>query len=124
MPAYIIFAEDDEANAKLIDEMIQILGHHSSRAKDGLEVLTLVKDQLPDLILLDMEMPVLDGVEALHRLRCDLRLQNTPILGMSGNLVRTRQDYLKLGFADFLPKPFGLAKLRESLAGVLPGLRS
>lgn len=119
MPAYIIFAEDDEANAELIVEIIQILGHHSHRARNGLEVLTLVENQIPDLILLDMEMPVLDGVEALQRLRRDPRLQHTPIVGMSGNLLRTRQDYLNLGFTDFLHKPFGLAEMRQSLAGVL-----
>jgi len=110
-----ILIVDDEPG--IVDVLIAVLedaGHRASGATNGQEGLSRLKASLPDLMLLDVEMPVLDGEETLRALKADPRLAAVPVLMMSGipeSMVKRRCR----GYDAFLRKPFSLAELLETV---------
>jgi chemosensory pili system protein ChpA (sensor histidine kinase/response regulator) len=86
-------------------------------ARDGLDALTVMEDLLPDVVLLDVEMPRMDGYELVERLRADSRTHALPVIMITsrvGEKHRTRA--LELGVSDYLGKPYQESQLLESLA--------
>jgi CheY-like chemotaxis protein len=116
-----ILVVDDEAG--VVDVLITVLedaGHRASGAANGQEGLSKLKGELPDLLLLDVEMPVLDGGETLRALKADPRLSSLPVLMMSGipeSMVKRRCR----GYDAFLRKPFSLDELLETVDAIVKG---
>ena len=106
-----ILVVDDEPG--IVDVLITVLedaGHRALGASNGQDALSKLKASLPDLMLLDVEMPVLDGGGTLRALKADARLASIPVLMMSGipeSMVKRRCR----GFDAFLRKPFSLDEL-------------
>ena len=99
----IFFAEDDDDNGEIVQEMLQGLGYRVLRARHGGELLEYVKEKKPDLILLDIDMPVMDGIATFRALRQDAHLQHIPIVGMSGKVEPALPAMLEsTGFTAFL----------------------
>ena len=97
--------------------MLQSLGYSTQHARDGRELLSRVQQQTPDLILLDIEMPVLDGIATFRALRKDVRLNHIPVVAMSGRMQEDLAATLEAaGFSAFLAKPFSKAKLGQLLS--------
>jgi len=119
--ADIIFA-DDEANNRLVMRMqLELLHHHVRLAADGQQALELVHQEPPDLLILDLMMPVLNGVEACLALRAEPATARLPILlltAMDRHELPARAT--KAGFDAILTKPFQMAELAQvitTLAG-------
>jgi DNA-binding response OmpR family regulator len=94
--------------------------YHLVFAENGAEVLALAADVLPDVILLDVMMPYLDGVEVCRRLRADPRLGGVPIVLITGMADdATRMAGLEAGADDFLPKPFDRVELLARVRAML-----
>jgi len=108
----ILLAEDNEANIQSISSFLKAKGYHTILARNGLEAINLAQSQLPDLILMDIQMPKMDGLEAIRHIRKQPQLIDIPIvaitaLAMSGD----REKCLSAGANDYMTKPIKLKQL-------------
>ncbi len=115
--AHILLAEDDEINQQVAGEMLQHLGMRVSIAANGQEVLDRLSGESFDLVLMDLQMPVLDGWEATRRIRSDRALARLPIIAMTAHaMVGDRERCLEAGMNDHLAKPIDPKTLRSTLS--------
>jgi len=118
----IVLAEDDPVSQKLMNLLLGKLGIEVHIAPDGRRALELIKELSPDLVLMDMHMPEMDGPEAIRALRGDAQAPQPPVVILSANVFTDRQsgDMASLGVTDFLTKPVNRVQLQAVLARLLP----
>jgi CheY-like chemotaxis protein len=110
----ILIAEDAEGTATMLFELLGRYGYQAMLAVNGYETLAVARREQPDLILLDLKMPGMDGYEALTHLKKDPQTRNIPILVMSAHAVDPVQERLRvqdMGANDFFAKPLSLDAL-------------
>ena len=108
----ILIAEDDEVNRKVILRQIGMLGHAAEVAKNGQEALRLWRRGRYALLLTDLHMPEMDGLQATRQMRQLPGLAQTPIVAMTANAMSTdRKACLDAGMNDHIGKPFNLPVL-------------
>ena len=116
-PLRILFAEDDETSLMSGMKMLERLGYFVATAKDGQESLHLLAEQDFDLILMDIQMPVMDGVEAAKAIRGSKSLglkSQIPIIAMTAYaMTGDKEKFLAAGMNDYISKPVDMAALRE-----------
>jgi DNA-binding response OmpR family regulator len=118
--AKILLAEDEPQIADMVAFKLTNRGHEILRARDGEETLALAAAERPDLILLDVMMPVLDGFAVLGRLKADPTLQAIPIIMLTAkSQERDVLAGLRGGAADYVVKPFSLKELTARIDLVL-----
>jgi two-component system, cell cycle response regulator DivK len=117
----ILAAEDNPANRELLTEMLDAWGYESIQAVDGAEALAKTESNTPDLVLLDIQMPVLDGYAVLSRLRNDRRFSRLPVVALTASAMRgDREKALASGFDGYITKPIDGPLLRAELERLLP----
>ncbi|HET8747164.1 MAG TPA: ATP-binding protein, partial [Ramlibacter sp.] len=116
----ILVAEDVEINRELLRTALERAGHRVAFAADGAEAVAAVQRQPFDLVLMDVQMPVMDGVEATRRIRgLPSPAGQVPIIGLTANVMaRERELYLGAGMDDCLPKPIDWDQLHAALARI------
>ncbi|NGZ06860.1 MAG: PAS domain S-box protein [Magnetococcales bacterium] len=115
--AHLLLVEDHPINQELALEILNTAGIHVDLATNGEEALTRLKNQNYDGILMDCQMPVMDGFEATRRIRRDSRYQSLPILAMTANaLAGDREQCLASGMNDHITKPLDMARMFATLA--------
>jgi PAS domain S-box-containing protein len=108
----ILLAEDNEANSSTLIDYLQVQGYQVILARNGLEALQMAKQLNPDLILMDIQMPQMDGLEAIHRIHTEANLATIPIIALTAlAMPGDRERCLAAGARDYLTKPVGLKKL-------------
>jgi CheY-like chemotaxis protein len=109
----ILIAEDNPANSELMMEVLSGRGYELFEAGDGLQALQKIEETEPDLVLLDIQLPVLDGFAVLSRLRHDPRFSNIRVVAVTANAMKEdREKGLKAGFDAYISKPIDAAALR------------
>ncbi|MEO1938760.1 MAG: response regulator, partial [Sulfurimonas sp.] len=120
---HVLIAEDNEANQELIKIVLKRYGLSYDLAKNGLEALELFKQKRYDLILMDEQMPVMDGTEAVRKIieyEEDKGLRHTPISALTANVIKgAKERDLLIGFDAFLGKPIVLKDLERVFATYL-----
>ncbi|WP_160166796.1 PAS domain S-box protein [Caenispirillum salinarum] len=121
----ILVAEDNPVNQQVAQRMLERLGHHVDLAADGVEAVDAVRVLPYDLVVMDMQMPEMDGLEATHRIRAmGPPLDTMPIVAMTANaLPSDRQVCLDAGMTDYIAKPVdldGLAMVIDRAMGAAP----
>ncbi len=115
----IVIAEDDDAIAHMVNMALGDAGFLCLRARDGEEALKLVKAHDPDLFVLDVMMPRVDGHEVAKRLKADVMWSRTPILMLTArDTVENRVEGLDAGADDYLVKPFASVELLARLRSI------
>ena len=114
----ILVADDDEAVCDTIEDALHLAGYLTMRAKDGQMALDRVRSDRPDLVILDVNMPKLDGFEVLRKMR-SLSISTPAILLTARHEREDAVTGLKLGADDYVKKPFGLEELLLRVAAVL-----
>ncbi|MFN8464117.1 MAG: histidine kinase N-terminal 7TM domain-containing protein [Caldilineaceae bacterium] len=116
-PLRILMAEDNRVNQKVILGMLARYGYRADVAANGLEVLECLHRQPYDVVLMDVEMPEMDGEEATHCIRRQVELSRQPyIVAMTANAFEDqRRQYLNTGMNDYISKPVDPAKLVDAL---------
>ena len=112
----ILVVEDNEKNMKLFRDVLGSSGYRTLEATTGLEAVDMASEHVPDLVLMDIQMPGLDGVEALHRLRADERTATIPVLALTAQAMHgDRERFLAAGFDGYLSKPVDVRQLIETV---------
>jgi CheY-like chemotaxis protein len=121
-PAHLLVAEDNLVNQKLASLTLEGLGHRVDIAPNGVEAVRMARQTAYHLILMDIQMPDMDGLEATRHLRSDGGLSTgVPIVAMTANVMNAdRVMCTDAGMADFLAKPFHAHELKAMLALWLP----
>ena len=117
-PARVLVVEDDEAIADVLRRSLRAEGHEVQSAGDGAEALTAAERFSPDLVVLDLGLPRLDGIEVLKRIRADD--SDVPVLILTARTeTDDRVEGLDSGADDYLPKPFERAELLARIRALL-----
>jgi CheY-like chemotaxis protein len=116
-PKTILICDDEPALRELIRASLQD-GYRFAEASDGITALELARELVPDVVILDLMLPRLGGIEVLARLRADEHLRRVPVLVITA-WNETREDVLAAGAADFTSKPFDPDALKTSVERLL-----
>lgn len=116
----ILVVDDDEAINELLKINLELFGYDAIGAKDGIQGFTLAKQELPDLILLDVMMPDVDGFTVAKRVRENESTRNIPILMLTAlNMLEDKIKGFDLGVDDYLVKPFEMEELKVRVRALL-----
>ena len=120
MPANILLVEDEPAIQELIAANLARAGHHVVRANDAESAQRIVREALPDLVLLDWMLPGASGVEFARRLRADERTRDIPIIMLTARgEEQDKVTALEVGADDYVTKPFSPRRLVARIKAVL-----
>ena len=118
--AKILLVEDNDINADMLGRRLTRRGFEVVRAIDGLRAVSMAHDDHPDLILMDMSLPEIDGWEATSRIKRDARTAAIPIIALTAHaMVSDRQRCLAAGCNEFETKPVDLERLLEKMNTLL-----
>ncbi|WP_019501398.1 PAS domain-containing protein [Pseudanabaena sp. PCC 6802] len=116
----ILLAEDNEANIYTVSSYLEAKGYRMLLARNGREAIALARSNCPDLILMDIQMPEIDGIEAMHQIRQHPNLVNVPIVAITGLAMSgDRERCLAAGATDYLDKPIRLKHLTRVIQQLL-----
>jgi two-component system, cell cycle response regulator DivK len=112
----ILVVEDNEKNMKLFRDVLVATGFQTLEATTGGEAINMASEHTPDLVLMDIQLPDLDGVQALHRLRANPRTATIPIVALTAQAMRgDRERFLAAGFDGYVSKPVNVRDLIETV---------
>ena len=118
--ARILLVEDNEANRDMLSRRLARQGFEVSLAVDGGEGVAIAKRDLPDLILMDMSLPVLNGWEATRALKGDAATAGIPVIALTAHaMAGDREQAMEAGCDDYDTKPVELPRLLEKIKGLL-----
>jgi two-component system response regulator MtrA len=120
----VLVADDDPDILELVSYILGGEGYEIVAARDGAQALDLARARRPQLAVLDVSMPNLDGLEVTRLLRADAELASLPVILLTARVAPSDEEQgLQAGATDYLPKPFKPKELRERVAAAL-GLNS
>ena len=116
----VLIVEDNEKNMKLLRDILQHQGHATFEAVNGRDGVRLALQEVPDLILMDIQLPDIDGIQALRQIREQRALDATPVLAVSASVMPDEhRKIVTSGFDAFITKPIDLKQFREIVARFL-----
>ena len=120
MTKRILVVEDEEDNRQILRDLLATFGYEMVEAKDGEQALAAVDQHRPDLILMDIQLPIMDGYEATRRIRANPANKRIPIIAVTSYALSGNESIaLAAGCDAYVPKPYSprelLAKIREFL---------
>jgi two-component system cell cycle response regulator DivK len=112
----VLIVEDNEKNTKLFRDVLQATGYATLEATTGEDAIELAAAHAPALVLMDVQLPGIDGVETLARLRADERTASIPVLAVTAQAMRgDRERFLDAGFDGYLAKPIDVMELIQTV---------
>ena len=116
----VLIAEDNATNRELLRELLSMRGHFVIEACNGQEALEMLEQTRPDVLLLDLGMPVLDGFGVIRKIRENPRLATLPVLAVTAYAMQgDREKIMKSGFSGYISKPVNARSLAEELERLL-----
>ena len=120
--AKILLVEDNEVNRDLMVRRLQRRGFTVIAAVDGQQAVDMTRTEKPDIVLMDMSLPVINGWDAARIIKNDLETKNIPIVGLTAHaMVGDREEALKAGCDDYATKPVDFEKLLAIINRLLGG---
>ncbi|MCB0163343.1 MAG: GAF domain-containing protein [Anaerolineae bacterium] len=117
----VLLAEDNEANIQMIFDYLTVTDHQVVVARNGFEATQQAREKRPDIILMDIQMPEMDGLEAIRQLRTDPCLATTPIIALTAlAMPGDKERCLAAGATDYLSKPISLKQLINVINSQIP----
>ena len=112
----VLVAEDSPVNRELLRELLEVWGYNVIEAADGQEALQMIEENHPEILLLDIGMPVLDGFAVMRKIRENPSLATLTVLAITAYAMRgDREKILNAGFDGYLPKPINARDLANEL---------
>lgn len=114
MPKKVLCIEDNKTNMLLVSRIVEAEGYELVRAEDGPTALRVLEDLVPDIILLDVNIPGIHGLDLARIIKEDERLAQVPLIATTANvLVGDKERCLEAGCDEYLPKPLDIRRLRQ-----------
>lgn len=121
----VLIVEDNEKNMKLARDVLQVKGYATLEAVTGEDGVRLAKEKLPDLVLMDIQLPGISGIDALKVLRSDAQTEKIPVAALTASVTPTdRSKITAAGFDAFLSKPINLKEFLEIVKRLTEGGRA
>jgi two-component system, cell cycle response regulator DivK len=112
----ILVVEDNEKGMKLFGDVLRAAGYRTLEATTGGHAVELATEHAPDLVLMDIRLPDIDGAEALSRLSADERTASIPVLALTAQAMQgDRERFLAAGFDGYISKPVNVVELLETV---------
>jgi two-component system, cell cycle response regulator DivK len=116
----ILIVEDNDMSRKLVRDLLAVKGYAIVEAETGEEGVRLAQERGPSLVLMDIRLPGIDGIQALRRLRGDVATQGIPVMAMTASVMANdRQKVLDAGFDAFQSKPINVKGFLEAVERLL-----
>jgi len=116
----ILVVEDNERNLKLVRDVLQYAGYDVIAASSGEQGVALAKERVPDLVLMDLQLPTMGGAEALRILRDDPLTREIPVVAVTAFAMKDdRERALDAGFDSYIEKPISVRALPDQVRGFL-----
>jgi two-component system cell cycle response regulator DivK len=116
----ILYIEDSPSNRLLVKRVLMVEGYEVLEAEDGIQGIEIARDKHPDLILMDMNLPDVDGYEMTRRIRDSVDLGGIPVVAVTANVMQgDREKTLEAGCVGYIPKPIDVDALPEQIARFL-----
>jgi len=116
----ILIVEDNPKNLKLVRDTLQVKGYQTIEAETGEEGVRLAHDRQPALVLMDIQLPGINGVEALKQLRADPVTSSTPVIAITASVMtQDRTRIMAAGFDGFQGKPLSMRELLTTVREIL-----
>jgi len=124
-PALVLIVEDNPRNLKLVRDLLDYAGYRTLGASSAEEGIDLARSHRPQLVLMDIQLPGMDGVEALGRLRAEPACAAVPVVAVTAFAMKDdRERFLAAGFDAYIEKPVNVRELPGQVAGILEGERA
>jgi two-component system cell cycle response regulator DivK len=116
----ILIVEDNEKNLKLVRDVLQFKGYQTIEAGTGEEGVRLAKERIPDLVLMDIQLPGMDGIAALGVLRADPATRAIPVMAVTASaMTQDRKKIMAAGFDGYQSKPIKVKELMDAIRAML-----
>lgn len=120
MEKVILIVEDDEKNLKLFRDLLQVSGYTTLEATDGEQGVELAREEKPDLMLMDIQMPVMDGLEATKLLKNDDVTKDIPIVALTAYAMQGDEEKMReAGFDGYISKPIDIKGFLKKISEVI-----
>lgn len=124
MPRKILIVEDNDDNRELVVKVLRNKGYITIEAVDGEEALIKATDEIPDLVLLDISLPKLDGYEVARRLKSREEFLDIPIVAFTAHAMKgDREKAIAAGFEGYISKPVNIRELPDQVKSFIRGKR-
>jgi two-component system cell cycle response regulator DivK len=118
----ILIVEDNELNLKLFRDLLEAHGYETIETKEGLEALTLARNTQPDLILMDIQLPEISGLEVTRRIKQDSHISNIPVVAVTAFAMKDDEEkILSAGCEAYISKPISISHFLETIRRFLEG---
>ena len=112
----VLIVDDNEKNLKLARDVLRHAGFRTVEARTGGDGVSLAVDQLPDLVLMDIRLPDMNGTEAVRLLKADARTAQIPVVALTAAaMAGDRERFLEDGFDDYLEKPINVREFGDQI---------
>ena len=119
----VLVVEDNEVGMKLFRDVLLATGYRTLEAMTGGQAVELAAEHAPDLVLMDIQLPDIDGVEALSRLRANERTASIPVIAVTAQAMQgDHERFLAAGFDDYISKPVNIVELVGTVRQYCDGL--
>jgi two-component system cell cycle response regulator DivK len=120
----VLIVEDNEKNMKLARDVLQAKGYQTLEAVTGEEGVRLAKEKRPDLVLMDIQLPGINGIEAFKQLRAEARTARIPVVALTASVTPVdRSQITAAGFDAFVSKPINLKEFLDTVKRLVEGPR-
>ncbi len=120
MPKTILIVEDNELNMKLFNDLLEAHGYNTLQAKDGRLVIEITRKNRPDLILMDIQLPEISGLEIAKMLKADDDLRDIPVVAVTAFAMKGDEQKIRDGGCDgYIAKPISVANFLQTVSKFL-----
>jgi two-component system cell cycle response regulator DivK len=120
MSKKILIVEDNELNMKLFHDLLEVHGYETLQTKDGREALDLARKHSPDLILMDIQLPEVSGLEVTRWIKSDEALKGIPVIAVTAFAMKGDEEKIRSGGCEaYIAKPISVTNFLETIQKVL-----
>lgn len=116
----ILIVEDNEKNMKLVRDVLRVKGYQTLEAGTGEDGVRIAGESRPDLVLMDIQLPGMNGIDALKALRAEPSTAGIPVIALTASVMQQdRQEIMRAGFDGFIEKPINLREFLDTVQKTL-----
>lgn len=116
MPKTVLIVEDNELNMKLFNDLLEARGYQVLQTRSGVEAVEIVREKLPDLILMDIQLPEVSGLQVTQWIKDDEKLRHIPIIAVTAFAMKGDEEKIRQGGCEaYLSKPISVTHFLETV---------